>query len=86
MEHKFSRDGCLSAVDLGGAALKCRDHLLHHFIEENMRQLGMEKRTELEGDLRDRVHTVSMNTAQHTRLEAVGADVLTEKSTVQVLG
>lgn len=51
VEHEFSRDGRLGAVDLGGAALERRNHLLHHLIEENVRQLGMQERTKLEGDL-----------------------------------
>lgn len=36
VKHELARDGRLGAVYRGGASLKRRNHLLHHFIEEDV--------------------------------------------------
>lgn len=50
VEHELAWDGSLSAVYLGGATLKRRHHLLHHLIEEDVSELGVQERAKLEGD------------------------------------
>lgn len=52
VEHELARDGRLGAVHLGGATLKRRNHLLHHLVEEDVSELGVEEGAKLEGDLR----------------------------------
>lgn len=51
MEHQLTRDRRLGAVDVGGATLECRNHLLHHLVEEDVSQLGVKEGAKLEGDL-----------------------------------
>lgn len=52
MKHEFARNIRLCSVYFASAMFKGRHHLLYHLIEEDMSQLGVEKRAELEGDLR----------------------------------
>ena len=54
VEHELAGDDRLAAVHLGGATLERGDHLLHHLVEEDVSELGVEEGTELEGDLRRR--------------------------------
>lgn len=54
VEHELARDGCLRSIYAGGTALKCRNHLLHHLIEEDMSELGVDEGAKFEGDLRRR--------------------------------
>lgn len=51
MEHELPWDAGLRAVQLVGTAPKRRHHLLHHFVEEDRGQLGVQQGAELEGDL-----------------------------------
>lgn len=51
VEHQLTGDGRLGAVYRGGAALERRHHLLHHLVEEDVGELGVEEGAELEGDL-----------------------------------
>lgn len=52
VEHELARDLRLCTIHRGGATLKCRDHLLHHLVEEDVSELGVKEGTKLEGDLR----------------------------------
>lgn len=52
VEHELAGDDRLCAVYLGGTALKCRNHLLHHLVEEDVSKLGVEEGPELKGNLR----------------------------------
>lgn len=67
VEHELLGDGRLGAVNVGGAAHERRDHLLHHLVEEDVGQLGMEEGAELEGDLgsEENVTKYLRHTASH---------------------
>lgn len=67
MKHELAGDGRLSPVDLGGAALERRNHLLHHLVEEDVSELGVNKGAELEGDLRTGTETKLDRTCRRTR-------------------
>lgn len=50
VEHELAGDPRLGAVNLGGPTLERRDHLLHHLVEEDVGELRVDERAELEGD------------------------------------
>lgn len=52
MVHKFAGDRRLRTVHFGGTTLECWNHLLHHLVEEDVSQLGVEEGTKLKGYLR----------------------------------
>lgn len=52
MVHKFAGDRRLRTVHFGGTTLECWNHLLHHLVEEDVSQLGVEEGTKLEGYLK----------------------------------
>lgn len=52
MVHKFARDRRLRTIHFGGTTLERRNHLLHHLVEEDVSQLGVEEGTKLKGYLR----------------------------------
>lgn len=67
MGHELARDGCLSTVYLGSPALKCCNHLLHHFIKEDVSQLRVKEGTKLEGD--SKVHSAGPRVAREAGAE-----------------
>lgn len=73
VEHELARDGRLCTVYLGGATLKRRHHLLHHLVEEDVGELGVEEGAKLEGDLRrgGRIKLAAESHAVYTRQRSV---------------
>lgn len=50
VEHELARDGRLGSIYGGGTALERRNHLLHHLVEEDVSELGVEEGAKFEGD------------------------------------
>lgn len=58
VEHQLTRDGRLCTVYIGSTTLERWHHLLHHLIEEDVSELRVEERAELERDLRRKKEVV----------------------------
>lgn len=50
VEHELAGDDRLGAVHIAGATLERRHHLLHHLVEEDVSELGVEEGAKLKGD------------------------------------
>lgn len=68
MKHQFTRDICLCSIYFGGATFEGGHHLLHHLVEEDVGELGVDERAELEGD--GKIHSAGTRVTRKPRAEA----------------